>query len=264
MIVRLFRWPIRIVGLAGIFLFLYFNVRLYDTRQCSSNAGNTDLIGQLHFLKKALHENKAGEAAQNLYPEGFMFIHALYALAWCDAVVDLPPDNELRIEAAVELSYCLEQMDSPVGKAVFNPRLPLKYGAFYKGWTTYVRGRYLQLNERDSLESQRFEADCAEIEKAIKETRKPYLESYDGLCWPADNIVCLAALSLHDRIFKPQFECARAAWLERIKSTLLPDYQLIPHGYDLERNIPLESVRGSSQTLILAFLPEIDPEFSQS
>ena len=263
MIFRLFRWPIRIVGLLCIFLFLYVNVRLYDAPQCEPITVDSDLTGQLHFLKKALHEHEAGEKAQNLYPEGFMFIHALYALAWCDAAADLPPESELRKEASVEVSYCIQQMDSPVGRAIFNPKLPLEYGAFYRGWTAYVRGRYLQFNERDSMVSQQFERDCAAIAKAIKATPKPYLESYGDLCWPADNIVCLAALSLHDRITEPQFDEIRADWLDRIKNTLTPDYQLIPHGYDLKTNQPLEGARGSSQALMLAFLPEIDSPFSQ-
>lgn len=52
MIFRLFRWPIRIVGLLCIFLFLYVNVRLYDAPQCNSITGNPDLTSQLHFLRK--------------------------------------------------------------------------------------------------------------------------------------------------------------------------------------------------------------------
>ncbi|MFN0174911.1 MAG: hypothetical protein ACKVU0_09715 [Saprospiraceae bacterium] len=264
MIIHLFQWLVRTVGLLGILLFLYLNICLYDTPKCSFATIEADLEGRLHFLKSILHENNAGESAQALYPEGFVFIYALYALAWCDAVEGLPPEFDSRQEAVEEILYSLQQMDSPLGKAVFNPLLSLEYGAFYRGWTAYVRGRYLQIGGKDSLVSQQYEADCTAIALAIEETQKPYLESYDGLCWPADNVVCLAALSLHDRISKPQFEVVRAAWLERIKSTLLPDYQLIPHGYNLERNSPLESVRGSSQALILAFLPEIDPEFSQS
>lgn len=47
-------------------------------------------------------------------------------------------------------------------------------------------------------------------------------------------------------------------WLTRIRSTLVPKYDLIPHGYDLDGNRPLEGLRGSSQSLMLSFLLNID------
>lgn len=262
MIIRFLRWAVTIVGVITIALFLYFNIYLYDFHQGAS--GNADLLSQLRFLKRILHHEQAAEKSQKHYPEGFIFIHSLYALAWCDAVMDLPINDPKRQEAMGEVAYSLQQMDSPSGQAVFNPLLPIKYGAFYRGWTAYVRGRYLQIGGRDSLIAQQFERDCIAITIAITETNQAYLESYDGLSWPADNVVCLAALSLYDRIEDPQFEAVRKEWLDRIKRTLLVDCLLIPHGYDLALNRPLEGARGSSQALILAFLPEIDLEFSQN
>lgn len=264
MIIRLLNWSIRVFGLLGILIFVYLNLRLYDTPRCTYESVDLNLVGQLHFLKGALHENNAGAAAQNQYPEGFMFIHALYALAWCDAVMDLPPENMFYQEAVEEVGYCLQQMESPKGNEVFDSSLPLKFGAFYRGWLAYVRGRYFQLDRNNTMVFKQFEADCSAIAAAIQETQKPYLESYNGLAWPADNIVCLAALTLHDQLLEVQFATVRVNWLERIKGTLAPDSHLIPHGYDLQRNSPLEGIRGSSQALMLAFLPEIEPMFSQN
>lgn len=262
MMFRIFRWLFRSLCLLPILFFIYINIQLYNAAECPSAASDSDLFCQLHFLKEKLHDGKSAEAMQSIYPEGFMFIHALYALAWCDASVNLSPNQLLYTEALEEVGYALEKMDSPEGKQIFNPNLPLEYGAYYRGWTAYARGRYWLLGSRDSLIFRAFQKDCQAIAQAIEATEKSYLESYNGLCWPADNVVCLAALALHDRVTTPRYSEVRTRWLARIKSTLTLDSQLIPHSFDLGQNRPLEGARGSSQSLILTFLPEIDSMFS--
>ncbi len=45
----------------------------------------------------------------------------------------------------------------------------LSYGAFYKGWTSYLAGRYLELTpfeERDTLIVNSFKSNCSEIKKS--------------------------------------------------------------------------------------------------
>lgn len=265
---KFFRWPIRIIAVVVAVFVLYINVKLYDIPTCdfgSKGRINIDVLKQLHFLRRMLREENAGEEMQFLYPEGYVFIYALYALAWCDVVETLPVESAGWQEGKREIAYALNALDSPVGKRVFNPDLPLTYGACYRGWTAYVRGRYLQVTnpaKRDSVTMRQFQSECDAIAQAIGRTDKPYLESYRDLAWPADNILCLAALSLHDRIAKPRFQEVRNEWLHRIKVSLVPEYELIPHGYDLENNRPLEGVRGSSQSLMLSFLPDIDSAFA--
>lgn len=200
---------------------------------------------------------------QSIYPEGFMFLHALYALSWCDATQELPSAHFLRTEARDEAIFAYRRMGSSEGLEVFNPTLPLAYGAFYRGWTAYVLGRILMLEPQDSSIRVVFQENCAAIAKAIEATEKPYLESYSELSWPADNVVCLAALALHDRLFEPRYSETRIKWLNRIKSSLLPENQLIPHAYNLKKNKALMGARGSSQALMLAFLPEIDSMFAR-
>ncbi len=266
---KLFRWPLRILAVLFVVSILYLNVALYDEPVCipaKNGFVNSDVLKQLHFLRRMLHEENAGAEMQMLYPEGYVFIHALYALAWCN-VVEMPaPESAHWQEGMREIYFSLNALDSPAGKRVFNPDLPLTYGAFYRGWTAYVRGRYLQISHSAKLDStafRQFQDECLAISKAITQTDKPYLESYRDLAWPADNIVCLAALALHDRIVEPRFQEVRNAWLRRIKASLVPEYELIPHGYDLEHNRPLESARGSSQSLMLSFLPDIDSAFAK-
>jgi len=264
MLHQLFRWAIRIACLLGITLFLYLNFRLYDNSFAAQDERRAELLAQLRYLKRAIHAEQAAEKAQTQYPEGYMFLHALYALAWCEAVTGLSPQSEDYQEGRTEVLRGLQSMDSPVAKSVFNSSLPLENGAFYRGWTAYVRGRFIQHFGMDTLQVRLFESDCMAIASAASRAEGPYLESYDGLAWPADNVVCLAALARYDRMYEPRFEAVREKWLADVRHTLLRDLQLIPHGYDLAQNQALEGGRGSSQALILSFLPEIDSGFSSA
>lgn len=203
---------------------------------------------------------------ETLYPEGFVFTYALYALAWSEVASLLPPESVSQQEGVQEIAFSLEQLQSKNGTMDFNAALPLPYGAFYRGWTTYVAGKFLQLlppAQRDSAQIARFQNDCEAIARSIQATENPYLESYTDMAWPADNIVCLAALALHDRFLEPRYQSVRTIWLARIKTTLDIRYQLIPHRYDLATQQSPEGVRGASQSLMLCFLPQIDSDFAQ-
>jgi hypothetical protein len=264
------RLILKIAALLLIGFVLYVNARLYDLPVCDPAEGgalNVDVVKQLQFLKRQLHEGGAAEAMQQQYPEGFVFSHALYALAWCDVTAVCRPESVRRQEGLREIAFSMDALDAPAGKQVFSRELPLPYGAFYRGWTSYVRGKYLSLlpvDSRDTLVVQRFKADCREIAAAIIAHKQPYLESYADAAWPADNILCLAALSLHDRLFEPAFQELRKVWLERIRSALVAPNQMIPHAFDVQQNAPDGGVRGSSQSLMLCFLPEIDSAFSEA
>ena len=267
----LFRWPLRILCALVVLLLSYLNFSLYNEPSCiplpNGRHLHPEVLDQLHFLKRKLRHERAGEEAQQIYPEGYVFIHALYALAWCDVVAALPPESTSTQEGMAEIVFSLNALDSPAGRQVFKPDLPLSYGAFYRGWTTYLRGRYLQLRpaaERDSAEFRRFQIDCSVIARAIQQTEKPYLESYRDMVWPADNVVCLAALALHDRIAAPQFQGVKNAWLNRIQRDISPEQPLIPHSYDVESGRPSEAARGSSQVLMLNLLWDVDSVFARS
>jgi len=263
------RWPIRIFTAIIIGFLLYLNIRLYDQPACISMPGgqiNCETLDQLHYLRHILHEQKAAEDMQASYPEGFVFTYALYALAWCEVAAALPYESVSQQEGMQEIARSMEQLQSKRAMDNFNAALPLAYGAFYRGWTSYTEGKFLQLLpavQRDSEQIARFENDCTAIAQAIEATENPFLESYSGLAWPADNIVCLASLALHDHFLKPRFQNVQSQWLGRIKSTLDTDYQLIPHDFDPSTQHSPEGVRGSSQSLMLCFLPEIDSVFAR-
>jgi hypothetical protein len=227
---------------------------------------NEDELAQLNFLDNELHNNAAGEKMQVIFPEGFLFINALYGLAYADFVTTsgISLQSTLGKKAVKEVDFSIAEVGSYRCKSNFPDNLPLKNGAFYKGWYTFLLGQRLRMSpERAAFSTALFQENCAAISQAIGQTNKPFLESYAGAAWPADNVVCLAALALHDRLFEPKYTAVIANWMGRIKGVLDVKTGLIPHSFSLFDNKGLE-VRGSSLSLMLSFLPEIDPIFAKN
>ena len=61
---------------------IFLNTKLYYKPLVENNM-NKDIENQLHFLKKVL-KNGADSDMQSIYPEGYIFINALYGLTWFD------------------------------------------------------------------------------------------------------------------------------------------------------------------------------------
>ncbi|WP_367392264.1 hypothetical protein [Lewinella sp. LCG006] len=72
-----------------------------------------DLYQQLQFLKDEIQQG-AGEDMQAIYPEGTVFLHALYALSWANLVAETK-DPQLRAEA---LQACLALGNTPTASMV--------------------------------------------------------------------------------------------------------------------------------------------------
>ncbi len=96
----------------------------------------------------------------------------------------------------------------------------------------------------------------------FRNNNTPYPESYQGASWPADAVMCIASLAIHDRIFKPLYGDVIKLWLERVRRKV-DSIGLIPHSVEATTGIPLEHARGSSQCLILSFLRDIDRGFAR-
>jgi hypothetical protein len=176
----------------------------------------------------------------------------------------ISPQSALGKKAEKEINWAIGEINSEAGVVNFLDKLPLENGAFYKGWQSYLLGRKLQVSAtKDAALMQQFESNCEAISRAILATNKPYLESYKGAAWPADNMMCLASLALHDRIFTPKYQAVIANWMDRVKAHLDEKTGLIPHSFSLIYDKGIET-RGSSQSLMLSFLPKIDPVFAQN
>ena len=263
-IIKIFTSFILILLLSTV---LYINKAIYYTpaiQVIENDTVNMDVLHQLRYLK---HEMAAGAAddMQGLYPEGYIFMHALYGLAWHDFARELTPASPLYTEAQEEISKSCAAVRLPKARAIFDEHLVLPYGAFYTGWSSYLIGKKLSLEkaaERNVEEVLYFQQQCALIAEAFTNYTSPYPESYYQAAWPADAMVCAASLRLHDELFNPKYSNIVYTWIGKVKKTL-DTKGLIPHSTHPVTGQPREPARGSSQSLMLIFLHEIDPAFGK-
>jgi hypothetical protein len=244
---------------------LVVNTKLYNTSETTivnNDTLNLELLAELRGLKQAL-KNNADEDMQQLFPEGFVFMNALYGLSWCNFIERLNPTSEYFKAGQNEIENAYDKINSAEGRSTFDDDLPIPYGAFYAGWSTYLLGRKLQLERpetRNANEVNYFATRCMQISSAIE--AKTFPVSYRGSAWPADAVLCIAALSLHDKIYTPLYDDIIATWIAQVKLKL--DHQrLIPHAVDASTGEATENARGSSQSLMLIFLREIDSSFAK-
>jgi hypothetical protein len=246
---------------------IWANTQLYYTPTWAQKV-NSDALAQLKYLKKTLKTTDAAAQMQQLYPEGAFFLTVLYGLAWTDIAEKVDTGSVIMQEAEREIVWAFNQLsEDSLCKAVFDSTLLLNYGAFYNGWRGYLLGRYCMAFRKQGHDEERYEHFrylCDDINTAFLAAKSPYLESYLHQSWPADNILCLATLSLHDSIFHEAFTDTRKRWLDSIQQHLDPTTGLIPHSYHLTANEIRETPRGCSQSMMLSFLPMIDSAFSQA
>lgn len=243
-----------------VIILLFLNVRMYYQPDCTSTEEG---LAQLRYLKLVLKKG-AAEEMQAIYPEGFIFTNALYGLSWCDLIKPKVMTSPIFQEGVEAIDWALAEINKIEAKAIFSPDLPLPYGAFYQGWQTYLMGQ--KLLRQDSLRRTEkdislFKANCMAIKTAYASQGYRYLASYPNGTWPADNILCLAALRLHDRIFQDEFSHTIVECLHHIKANLDPTTGLIPHAVSDQWK---DMARGSSQSLMLHFLIDIDATFARS
>jgi hypothetical protein len=243
---------------------LWVNVKVYDAPETAVAGRDTihvDLLKELRGLKAALN-NGADIKMQQLYPEGYVFVNATYGLAWCNFMGRLNGESEYFKEGAAEIQAVWNKLDSDLARSSFPESLPLRYGSFYSGWSTYFLGRKLFLEspvERHEAEVAHFKQKCDSIAASIQENIYPV--SYYGGAWPADVMMCVAALSWHDKLFEPKYGETRKVWLDKVKEHL-DDRGLIPHAASPLNGKAVENARGSSLGLMLVFLREIDASFA--
>ena len=248
---------------------LFLNSRLYYQPSFSSGLSaesyNIDVYEQLLFLKDQLRNKEAGNRMQQIFPEGFVFINSLYALTWTNLIEHIEENEDLIYEARNEINWSLEEINSGAAQKRFPKNLTLQYGAFYRGWSNYVLGKKLAISSagaRKPADIQSFKENCNNIALAMENNLGPYLESYDHQTWPADMLVCVASLKLHDELFNPQYEKVITDWVVLVKTRLDPVTGLIPHRVYANSGKTLEGAQGSSQSLMLFFLNQIDEEFA--
>ncbi|PRY44897.1 hypothetical protein [Umezawaea tangerina] len=257
------RWSRRLLAVLVSACALLGAVRLVVPATAGTSDEPIGVRRQLEFLRAAL-DGGAGEEAQGLFPEGYFFLNALYGLSWVEIGMRRPADE--RDSALREARFALGHLESPAGRAPFNADLVPPYGVFQRGWTNWVRGGVLGLQpaeRRDPGELARFVEDSAALGAAFDGSTSPYLEAYPGQAWPVDSTVAMASLRLHDSLLPARFGPTVQRWVREVGERLDPRTGLLPHRVDPGTGMPAEMARGSSQSLVQRFLPEIDPDFAR-
>ncbi|RNL82441.1 hypothetical protein [Halostreptopolyspora alba] len=224
-----------------------------------------DALPRLEFLRAELRDG-AGERMQRLFPEGYVFTHALYGLSWVNVGTLRPGERD---RALREARWALERLEAPAGTAPFPEEADPPYGVFHAGWTAWLRGRIVALAggpENAAAEAEALRVDTVELRAAFDtalEEGTPYLTAYPGQAWPVDSVVAVAALRQDDRLRGTDgHESTVRRWSRAVGDRLDPDTGLIPHSVDAATGEATEGARGSSQSLLLRFLAEIDPEWA--
>ncbi|MCL4261752.1 MAG: hypothetical protein KJ069_00985 [Anaerolineae bacterium] len=220
-----------------------------------------EVMAQLHFVKQALVKGSATEM-QSLFPEGYFFNYVLYGLAWVNVGLQSPPESAARQEALAEARWALTHLDEPAGTAVFSPTLDPPYGMFYAGWRNYLLAGILLLQPRSALDPREvaeFEIRSQEIATAVQRSSTPFVPSYPGQAWPVDSFPAILSLRAHTVLLDDRHEPVIQSWLAAARERLDPLTGLTPHRADARTGAPREGARGTSQTMILWFLADIDP-----
>lgn len=218
----------------------------------------TGVRRQLTFLRAQLDAGAAPEA-QKLFPEGYFFLYALYGLAHVElGRVAADPAPHAR-----EARWALARLETPAGREPFDAALTPAYGVFYQGWSNWLRGGILSLGPDETLR-RHFASASAALATAFDAAPTPYLAAYPGQAWPVDSTVAAASLRLHDKLLPARYAGTVDRWLAGVRERLDPDTGLVPHTVDPVSGRPTSVARGTSQSLILRFLVDVDPAFARS
>ena len=268
----IFKTCCRVFLLLIVGIVLFFNAAFYhspDFEADPSGTLNTDVDDQFYHLMGKMDAG-ADTDMQQLFPEGHLFMNALYGLTCLELVDSLQPSGFPHFDDNVrwylrEADQVITTLTSEDGRRIFNPDLPLSYGVFYRGWTNYLTGKRLEADvipsEATNIHEENFRQNCQDIARAYQASGGPYLQSYHSGIWPADNVLAVASLASYNRYFDTlRYQPLIEEWIGKVKTQLDPATGLIPHVvYD---GAPPQGARGSSQSLMLSLLPEIDSVFA--
>lgn len=200
---------------------------------------------QVRFLQRSVADG-AGATMQQLFPEGDYFLRALTAMAAARA-----PEPDLATARALR-----DSLDTPESVAVFGSGMVPEHGIFAAGWALAVAV--------DVARTSGTPADAADVrrragavEAALRGSRSGFLEGYPGQYWPCDTVVAASALAAAGvRWNMPGWVDTARAWRDRVRESADPVTGLLPHRVG-ETGRALEGPRGSSQSVIQAFWPEL-------
>jgi hypothetical protein len=224
-----------------------------------SHVDADDVQSQLRYVRRTLDRGE-GAGMQARSPGGFAFADACYGLAWVEQGL---AGSAPRRWALDEARFALSRLTSPAGRAPDQANLAPGSGVLLAGWTNWLRAGVVLLGgEGEGALGTELDRQSEQIARAFDASETPFLSAQPDRAWPVDSVVAIASLRMHDRVRPPRYQATIERWLTRVKTRLDPKTGLIPHRVDPRDGHPLETARGSSQSMLLRFLAEIDPTWA--
>ena len=129
---KIVKISLKLTGVSFIVYILLLNFSLYYSPTFSnidSTQFNQSVYDQLQFIKEEINSG-SDDKMQEYFPEGYIFLHSLYALTWKEIIGKLPKKSPQYIEGLKEINSSWQKINSEKGKSTFHEFLPLRYGAF--------------------------------------------------------------------------------------------------------------------------------------
>jgi hypothetical protein len=170
----------------------------------------------LRGLRHNLDTRHADERMQDLFPEGSCFTWTLYGLAWANLAHGGTVTPQEREEALREVRVALDRQSTSGSLEPFRDT-QVRRGVFWLGQRNLLLAKLVEAQtptERDPRLTDEFHANSQELHREFLRSPTRHLDSYEQMCWPADNVTALASLAAHDRVFGTDYGDALTAWID--------------------------------------------------
>lgn len=258
------RWPRRVLSLLMATLVLaplaWLNLSSIEPEPSRA------LREQLRFLEHAVDRNAAGQM-QDVFPEGFVFMWALYGMSCAQSAQALAEESSGREHLFAQAERAIAEVHSARARSRFNASMQPAYGTFYQSWSLYVLARYVQTRGIDRVTPTlvaRLAADADSFAAGLERSESPFTPSYPGQAWPADAAVGVGALGICSHLMGERYSIPIAHWVEKARLRLDPGLGVLSHEADPDRGTPEGGVRGSSLALMSLVLMDADSALALS
>lgn len=206
-------------------------------------SGPDRVRAQVAFLNGAIAEG-APARMQELFPEGAFFTHVLTGLAAAS------------VGDAATISATYAASGDPAIKATFGNIEALEHGTFYRGWRLLLAAELVRLT---GTGTDGLLVEARAVQDALTTSKTGVPPSYPAGFWPCDAVVAMAAVIKARQVAgDPIDPNGVAAWRSKLDGAREAGTGLLAHQIDADGKIQ-DGPRGSSQSIIQAFWPTIDP-----
>lgn len=226
-----------------------------DSAQYFEGLG-ADVEAQHAFLHERLHDGGP-------LPRRTMLTHTLYGFSLVDAVLAAPADQELRTRTVTELRWIVQRLDDPALRTRYTAT-QVPHGVYYFGQRNLLLAGLARVDAELPVPlAQEFHENSRQLFEAYSASPFGHLESYPEHIWPADNVVALYSLAVHDRLFGTHYRAAVDRWLDAISQRLDPTTGLIPSKLHFHTGEAIMPPRGVNLAYSIAFLADLAPEVAR-